>query len=141
MNAKPTLGINKKPQLGGDVDAHCGKCKDVREHVIAALNADGQIERVQCRTCQSNHLFRQRATKTTGATATRPSSAARSPRKEVVTEPSLEGPLRKYSMQDRFATGDRIEHPRFGIGVVTEVRPGKIDVKFGRELKTLIHGA
>jgi hypothetical protein len=25
--------------------------------------------------------------------------------------------------------------------VVAEVRPGKIDVKFGRELKTLIHGA
>jgi hypothetical protein len=24
---------------------------------------------------------------------------------------------------------------------VAEVRPGKIDVKFGRELKTLIHGA
>jgi RNA polymerase-interacting CarD/CdnL/TRCF family regulator len=44
-------------------------------------------------------------------------------------------------MQDRFAVGDRIDHPRFGIGVVAEVRPGKIDVKFGRELKTLIHGA
>lgn len=138
MNPKSILGINKKPQLGGDIDAHCGKCKDIREHVIAALNDDGQIERVQCRTCQSNHLFRQRSPR---AATSRSSTTPRASRKEGTADSLPEGPLRKYSMQDRFAVGDRIDHPRFGIGVVAEVRPGKIDVKFGRELKTLIHGA
>ena len=51
------------------------------------------------------------------------------------------GPLRAYSMQERFAAGDRVDHPKFGVGVgvVVEVRAGKIDVKFGREVKTLIH--
>lgn len=44
-------------------------------------------------------------------------------------------------MQDRFAAGDQIEHPKFGKGTVVEVRSGKIDVKFGREMKTLIHAA
>ena len=43
-------------------------------------------------------------------------------------------------MQDRFKVGDRIEHPKFGLGLVVEERNGKIDVKFGRELKTLING-
>jgi len=139
MNPKPILGINKKPQLGGDVDAYCGKCKDTREHVIAALNDSGQIERVQCRTCQSNHLYRERSTR---SATSRASATPRASRKEAASADTLpEGPLRKYSMQVRFALGDRIDHPRFGIGVVAEVRPGKIDVKFGRELKTLIHGA
>jgi hypothetical protein len=49
------------------------------------------------------------------------------------------GPLRAYSMQERFVAGDRVDHPKFGVGVVVEVRAGKIDVKFGREMKTLIH--
>ncbi|HKX32040.1 MAG TPA: hypothetical protein VJ302_30410 [Blastocatellia bacterium] len=42
-------------------------------------------------------------------------------------------------MQERFNVGDRVEHPKFGLGVVVEVRSAKIDVKFGREVKTLIH--
>ena len=129
------LGINVKPQLGGDVEAYCGKCKDTREHVIAALNANGNIERVQCRTCQSNHIFRDKAPKsTTKSATTRPS------RKDATAEPDGTGPLRSYSMQDKFAIGDRIEHPKFGVGVVLEVRFGKIDVKFGREQRTLVHG-
>lgn len=132
-----TLGINLKPQLGGDIEAYCGKCKDMREHVIAALNSEGSVERVQCRTCQSNHLFRQKAAKSTTTRAT----TSRSVKKDASPDVEGGGPLRTYSMQEKFAVGDRVEHPKFGIGVVVEVRFGKIDVKFGREQKTLIHGA
>jgi hypothetical protein len=131
MNA---LGIVKSPQLGGDIDAYCGKCKETREHVIAALNAKGGIERVQCRTCQSNHLYRERQPK---AASTRTTS--RTSKKDQLSNIDENGPLRAYSMQERFAAGDRVEHPKFGLGVVVEVRSGKIDVKFGKELKTLIH--
>ncbi|MEY4166772.1 MAG: hypothetical protein RIR52_596 [Acidobacteriota bacterium] len=141
------LGINIKPQLGGDIEAYCGKCKDTREHVIAALGSGGNVERVQCRTCQSNHIFREKAAKSTSAksttaksTTTR-SASGKSSRKESSAEPDGSGPLRPYSMQDKFSIGDRIEHPKFGVGVVLEVRFGKIDVKFGREQRTLVHGA
>lgn len=131
------LGINVKPQLGGDIEAYCGKCKDSREHVIAALTADGTVQRVQCRTCQSNHAFRQKAAKST----TTRSTSTRTAKKEATADPDGGGPLRPYSMQDKFSIGDRIEHPKFGVGVVLEVRFGKIDVKFGREQRTLIHCA
>jgi hypothetical protein len=43
-------------------------------------------------------------------------------------------------MHERFAVGDRLEHPKFGTGLVVEVRSGKIDVKFGKEMKVLVHG-
>ena len=134
------LGINIKPQLGGDIEAYCGKCKDTREHVIAALNSDGDVERVQCRTCQSNHLFRQKTPKTAKTSSTK-SSSSKSSRKEAALDPDGNGPLRSYSMHDKFSIGDRIDHPRFGVGVVVDVRFGKIDVKFGREQRILIHGA
>lgn len=131
---KNSLGIVKRSQLGGDVDAYCGKCKEVREHVIAALNDDGSIGRVECRTCRSNHIYRERSPKTA---TTR--SSTRGAKKELVSVIEEAGPLRAYSMQERFAAGDRVNHPKFGVGVVVEVRTGKIDVKFGREVKTLIH--
>ena len=38
-----------------------------------------------------------------------------------------------------FSQGAQVEHQKFGSGVVIEVRASKIDVKFGKELKTLIH--
>lgn len=131
MNA---LGIVKTAQLGGDVDAYCGKCKETREHVIAALNDKGGISRVQCRTCQSNHLYRERQTRTSS-----PRSTAGTGRKGSAKEIDDSGPLRPYSMTERFNIGDRVEHVKFGIGVVVGVRSEKIDVKFGRELKILLH--
>ncbi|HMV86761.1 MAG TPA: hypothetical protein PLD20_24150 [Blastocatellia bacterium] len=128
-----SLGIVKRPQLGGDVETRCGRCKENREHVIAALDDKGEIARVECRTCGSNHIYR--AAKTTTKTAS--SRTVRSTRKDPVVEST--GPARAYSMQTRFAVGDRLEHQKFGLGVVVEVRASKIDVKFGKELKTLIH--
>ena len=131
---KNSLGIVKRSQVGGDVDAYCGKCKEVREHVIAAINPDGSIGRVECRTCHSNHIYRERPSKTS---TTRTST--RGAKKDNVSVIEEVGPLRAYSMQERFVAGDRVDHPKFGVGVVVEVRAGKIDVKFGREVKTLIH--
>ena len=132
--ATQALGIVKRPQLGGEVETRCGKCKDVREHVIAALKENGEIARVECRTCGSNHIYREAKT-TTRSTSTR--TTTRGTKKDSAIESS--GPLRPYSMQERFAVGDRLEHQKFGQGVVVEVRASKIDVKFGREMKTLIH--
>lgn len=133
MNA---LGIVKRHQLGGDIDAYCGKCKLMREHVIAAISPQSVVERVQCRTCQANHIYREKAAK---STSTR--TGTRTTKKNSAAALNDSGPLRAYSMKERFAVGDRVEHPKFGLGLVVEVRSGKIDVKFGRELKVLVHGA
>lgn len=129
-----SLGIVNRPQLGGDLETYCGRCKDTREHVIAALNPAGGVERVQCRTCQSNHLYREKKP------ATRTRSGSTSSKRAVAALEQAAGPARPYSMQERFKVGERIEHPKFGTGLVIEERSGKIDVKFGRELKTLING-
>ncbi|MGH9754618.1 MAG: hypothetical protein ACREA2_17720, partial [Blastocatellia bacterium] len=79
-------------------------------------------------------IYRERSSR---AATTR--SSTRSSKKEPAPTTEKIGPLRAYSMQERFAEGDRVDHPKFGVGLVVEVRAGKIDVKFGKEVKTLVH--
>lgn len=133
MNA---LGIVHKLRPGDDVDARCGKCKDIRTHAIIAVNAQGQIERVQCRTCQGTHNYRNPAPKKAAVTS-RSSSGSTGRASAAPLVPT--GPTKPYSPRESFQIGDQISHPNFGIGLVNDVRDTKIDVKFGRETKTLIH--
>ncbi|MGH9803140.1 MAG: hypothetical protein ACRD82_22475 [Blastocatellia bacterium] len=121
--------------MGGEVETKCGKCKENRTHVIVALKEEtGDIARVQCGFCKSNHIYRPTKIKTKTA-STRTTS--RGTKRDSASSES--GPPRPYTMQDKFAIGDRLEHPKFGSGVVMDVRSGKIDVKFGREMKVLVH--
>ena len=47
--------------------------------------------------------------------------------------------LRQYSGKHVYAEGDLIQHSKFGQGRVIEVRGGKIDVRFGAEIRILLH--
>ena len=140
LKMQNSLGIVKQLKLGDDVETRCGRCKDIREHVVAALKPDGKVERVQCRTCGSNHIYREKKAATKTASSRTRSSTGTSSRKALAELEQNAGPPRDYSIHSRFKIGDRIAHPKFGTGLVIDERSGKIDVKFGREVKTLIHG-
>jgi hypothetical protein len=140
------LGIVKKSRPGDDVDAYCGKCKDVRTHAIVALNSHGGIDRVQCRTCQGNHKFKPApgdgasGSRKSGTTRTRAVGARETRGRRGADASGADlAPAKDYSMRERFRVGDRITHPRFGVGLVIDERSGKIDVRFGKEVRTLVH--
>jgi hypothetical protein len=135
MQSTNAIGIVKNLRPGDDIDTRCGKCKEMRVHAIVTLKPTGDIERVQCRTCYSNHLYRE----SRPAAKRVSSSSASSKRGSSAVVPT--GPAQPYSMQQRFHVGDQITHPTFGLGTVVEERQGKIDVRFGRETRTLIHAA
>jgi hypothetical protein len=126
----------KKIRLGDDVQAYCGRCKEERMHQVVALHSEGQIERVTCNYCQSTHRYRDPQA-ATGAVKTRRTTGARS--LEMKTRAASNAPARAYSPQETYAAGDNITHTKFGEGSVVEARQGKIDVRFGRELRTLLH--
>jgi hypothetical protein len=49
-------------------------------------------------------------------------------------------PQRPYKIQEQFKLGDVIQHSKFGVGIVEEVKNnGKIVVLFRDEERTLIH--
>ena len=44
-------------QLGDVIDDYCVKCRRITNHAIVSL-LDGQAAKVRCRTCYSDHDFR-----------------------------------------------------------------------------------
>ena len=47
-------------------------------------------------------------------------------------------PVRPYRASEKFETGERVEHPSFGQGVVETAEPGKITVFFASGRRVLV---
>ena len=48
---------------------------------------------------------------------------------------------KQYSPKDKFAAGDLVQHPSFGLGVATAPKDGsKIEVLFEDGPRVLVHG-
>lgn len=131
-----TRGLLKRIRLGDEVQTYCGRCKEERTHQVVALNAAGDIERVICRTCQTSHLYRDRQAQAKKAET---KSVRRTTSNQFEESNAPMRPARSYSPQEIYAAGDTILHTKFGTGRVMESRTGKIDVKFGTQLRTLLH--
>lgn len=122
----------KKIRLGDDITTYCGKCKEERIHTVISLNTPGAVDRVQCGTCHSPHLYRVKQHKPIA-------SRTAESRGRSSVEATNASPARNYSTTECFRVGDRISHSKFGSGTVTDVRPGKINVRFSTDERILIH--
>jgi transcription elongation factor Elf1 len=147
--------------VGKDVEAACRKCGEVW-HVIVAVEG-GKITRVQCKECMAYHRYRppegeervDAEVKPKKVVAARKSSSPRKPtaaasaaksggkkatHDEPLVEPDLSRPIRLYKMSESYEPGDRVEHPKFGQGVVELLSgPGKMTVFFEDGRRTLAH--
>lgn len=127
-------------KVGADIEAVCGRCGEVW-HVIVAI-ANGEIARVECKQCGRPHRYRRvggRPAEARSATGPRKTSAKARPARPLV-EVDLSRPLKSYRSSDRYAIGDRIDHPRFGAGVVDRVAgPEKVQVLFPDGHRVLVH--
>lgn len=136
--------------VGADVESICRKCGDVW-HVVVAKVGD-EIAKVQCKECGSMHRHRppggkakksgvsrrRAASSSSRATTGRAKAEPAPPAHEPTVEPDLSAPIRSYSIRDAFAVGERIDHPKFGIGIVEDVSaPGKMQVFFPSGRKVL----
>ncbi|MDY7232881.1 hypothetical protein [Hyalangium rubrum] len=141
-------------KVGGEVDALCTRCKLSLAHTILAM-VGTKIARVRCNTCGGDHAYRSAPGTTdrpSASTTSRASSSSRSstpraekPEKVVISfEEQLAGKdianAPKYSPKDTYKVDQVIQHPTFGLGLVTVVRGDKVDIAFKSETKTLVHG-
>ncbi|MBK9034604.1 MAG: hypothetical protein IPL61_25605 [Myxococcales bacterium] len=135
------------PAVGADIESLCSKCGDVW-HVIVAKVGE-QIVRVICKECGGQHRYKN--PKLPPGTKTRAASTPRSPRStrpvKVVARfetpavaADLNKPPRAYAASERFAIGERVEHPTFGQGVVEALELGKMTVFFAVGRKVLACG-
>jgi len=139
-------------KVGGEVDAFCTRCKLTLAHTILAM-VGTKIVRVRCNTCGGDHVYRSAPGTTDRPSASSRSTTARSagtpraerPEKVVISfEEQLAGKdianAPKYSPKDAYQLDQVIQHPTFGLGLVTAVRGDKVDIAFKSETKTLVHG-
>jgi hypothetical protein len=145
--------MERRAVAAGDIiESQCTRCKALLNHTIIAMVA-GQVVRVKCNTCGSEHNHRPpKEPKVAAAKAPKAATAARTPSTrakavkapavsdEVVWEelirphdPDLAVP---YRMDGKFRANSLLTHPTFGIGLVAATQAGKIEVVFkgGRKL-------
>lgn len=132
--------------VGADIESLCSKCGDVWHVVVAKVGED--IVRVICKECGGQHRYRNPkapagAKRTTAAPrSTRPvrpmKIVERFPTPSVAAD--LDKPPRTYAASERYAIGERVEHPTFGQGVVEVLEVGKMTVFFGAGRKVLVCG-
>ena len=137
---------------GDTVESQCTRCKALLNHTVIAMVA-GQVVRVKCNTCGSEHNHRPakeaKVAAPKGAKAEK-EKAVRTPRAKAVKAPVVsdeevwEEMIRPhdpdnavpYSMEGKFRANSLLTHPTFGIGLISSAQAGKIEVVFkaGRKL-------
>src|SRR5689334_4283586 len=126
-------------KVGGEIEAWCTSCKDLKWHVVVAM-VGAKPAKVECHGCHKQHVYRAAAPGTKTEKAPRaPSTRTRST--AVKTGAPLEdataelkagaATARPFSVRDRFAVGEFVRHPTFGVGKVTALpAPQKMEVAF-----------
>jgi hypothetical protein len=122
-------------KAGDEVDSKCTKCKMVLAHTIVAMVGDA-IVRVKCNTCNGEHAYRPppSASEATAKKrrAERKSSnierigqrAAASDYEVLMKNRDTSKPI-PYAPSVKLSRDDIVTHPKFGVGLVTEIREGK----------------
>lgn len=143
-----------KYKVGGNCDSWCTKCKLTLEHVIVSM-VGSRPARVQCLTCKTNHNFREApsTTKKSARTASsKPKTRSSGPKSRttrtrgpggknwntLITERDT-STARRYKLTATFENEELIDHSRFGVGIVLEAVPDKIEVLFEDGARTLAH--
>jgi hypothetical protein len=119
--------------VGQDIESICGKCGDVW-HVVVAMVRD-KVAKVQCKQCGGYHRHRppgSSAPARSSRTRPAPGGVAPLPRShEPQVAADLSRPVKTYRFDGEYSPGDRVEHPKFGEGVVElTTEPGKMQVFF-----------
>ncbi len=135
----------RKLSVGSEMESRCGRCKMTLNHIITAM-VDDQPRRVRCLTCSSEHNHRvtkKATTKKPKAKTTRRSKSKNSlaARWTTATTDWDESQARSYNIYESFRVNDRLEHSKFGKGVVTEIPgPDRMITLFESGEKMLIQG-
>jgi hypothetical protein len=141
--------LYRKPRVGQEIAAYCGKCKDERSHTVAAMDGE-TVKRVTCSSCGGTHNYKLAPAATAkSSTTTTGEGDARTAKKRASSRRSKEGdafsidpkrPVKPYDMNNTFSAGDVINHSKFGLGAVeTSFPPNKIEVRFQEGKKLLLH--
>ena len=135
------IGMETLPEVAKNVYHPCSKCDTDRYHRVLTHLSPTEA-RLECEVCGS-----KRKLKIGNAVATK-KKTTRKTRKKGPTHVEVWTELKEkysdldpevYSIRGAFRPDTLLDHPTFGIGVVTAIFPHKIEVCFEEGAKTLMH--
>jgi hypothetical protein len=138
--------LKPKGQVGADIDAWCTRCKRMLTHTVLA-KTEGRTVRVVCNTCNSEHKFysdppgsrKKTSKRTSGSSGSKKLPAAAKLFQNAARDKDMSNPT-AYNPSTTFELDQVIIHGKFGVGIVTEVKPrGRITVTFEDAVRVLIH--
>jgi hypothetical protein len=128
--------------VGGEVEAWCGKCGELKTHNVVAM-VGNEPKQVLCQSCGSRHAYRTSAArrKTGEPTATEASSrrtSAGDPEakkradalRALNAEIAAAEVVRPFDPKQRYRAGEIIDHPEYGRGRVENVLRSSLLVRF-----------
>jgi hypothetical protein len=137
--------ITELPAVAKSFFTFCKKCDVDRYHKVLAHTSPTSAK-IECEVCHAKQKYSLPKEKKASTTARKPRAASANARKsshqseynDLLT--SLAAMEEKpYSLKAKFEIANKINHPKFGVGVVRSVQPDKIEVVFSDEVKLLIH--
>ena len=133
--------MEKLPPVAKNFYHPCSKCDADRYHRVLAHTSMTEAK-LECEVCGSKKKYKLgKAVATTKKKTTRrkKSAATHEQAWQELKDKYSDLPPEVYSVKGSFQTDSLIDHPTFGIGVVTESHTRKIEVCFQEGMKTLMH--
>ena len=138
--------MEQLPPVAKNTFYPCSKCQVDRYHRVLAHLSTSEA-RIECEVCGSKKKLKiganKMAKKAAKSTTTQPKSTrAKNAHLDTwneLKEKYSDMPPELYSISGHFRNNTVIDHPTFGLGVVTESLPSKIEVCFEEGVKTLMH--
>ena len=128
----------KKPEVGGEVEALCPKCKGATIHVIEVIKTP-ELMKVMCKACMASHRYRpatpentKKLVKTKKVKKAKVDAKSREEKKwnRMLEQADREKAI-SYNMNRSYTENDVIEHMKFGVGVVFKIMDTS-KIKIGR---------
>lgn len=137
--------LTELPAVAKTIYLECKKCEAERYFKVLAHTSPTSAK-VECEVCGSKKTYKLPTAKKTAAKKTG-TGKPRATRVSKVEEHKNEyeklmnaaGDTQKYNMKLKFETNAKLDHPKFGMGVVRSSLSDKIEVVFQDEVRNLVH--
>ncbi|RYZ81082.1 MAG: hypothetical protein EOP06_24125 [Proteobacteria bacterium] len=142
------MPVNQLPPVAKSFFAFCKKCDADRYHVVLA-HTSAKAAKIKCEVCgsiKSYTLPKAAGSAKSGTKVTRPRAGSESARRsshnaeyEAMINAQDASKETGYTTKGKFTVNQKINHPKFGLGVVRGVQLEKVEVVFADEVRNLVH--
>jgi hypothetical protein len=141
------MPVNQLPPVAKSFFTFCKKCNADRYHVVLA-HTTSKTAKIKCEVCGSQKSYSlpkaggaagaKKTTRTRAGSETARRSSHNAEYEAMLTAQEKNAEV-SYSIKGKFVLNQKINHPKFGVGVVRDVQTDRVEVVFSDEVRNLVH--